>query len=97
MLAQTPAATPPRLLPMLATTAALFDDPAYIYEPKWDGVRALIAVDGDRVRFWDRNGVSYDGRYPALDSLRRRMPAATVLDGELVVIRRGSIDLALPH
>ena len=34
------------LLPMLATSAAPFDSSDYFFEVKWDGVRALAAVEG---------------------------------------------------
>ncbi len=51
------ATTPRRLLPMLATPSPPFDDPACIYEAKWDGVRALVAVDEDRVRVWGGHGI----------------------------------------
>jgi ATP-dependent DNA ligase len=37
---------------MLATAAAPFDAAAYLFEVKWDGVRALAAVEGDRWRLW---------------------------------------------
>jgi bifunctional non-homologous end joining protein LigD len=77
---------------MLATSAAPFNDPACLFDLKWDGVRALVAVERDTVRCWGRHGVSYDGRYPELDPLRRRLPAGTMFDGELVVIREGGAD-----
>jgi ATP-dependent DNA ligase len=35
----------PRLLPMLAVPAAPFDSPEYSFEYKWDGIRALAAVE----------------------------------------------------
>ena len=41
--------TPP-LLPMLATPAAPFDAPEYLFEVKWDGVRALAAVEAGHWR-----------------------------------------------
>jgi hypothetical protein len=35
----------PTLLPMLTTAAALFDATDFGFEIKWDGIRALTAVD----------------------------------------------------
>jgi ATP-dependent DNA ligase len=35
----------PRLLPMLAVPATPFDSPEYSFECKWDGIRALTAVE----------------------------------------------------
>ena len=42
------------LLPMLATRAAPFDSGDYLFELKWDGVRALAAIEGRRWRLWPR-------------------------------------------
>src|SRR2546425_11024355 len=77
-----------RLLPMLATPAVPFDAEDYSYEVKWDGVRALAAVERRRWELWGRGGVDYTARYPELAVLGR-LPAGTVVDGELVVLRQG--------
>jgi ATP-dependent DNA ligase len=73
----------PRLLPMLAVPAAPFDSPQYSFECKWDGIRALAAVETTGWRLWGRERVDYTARYPELDILRR-LPAGTLVDGELV-------------
>src|SRR5436190_24234284 len=82
---------PPRLLPMLATSSEPFDDAAFLFEVKWDGVRALASVEPDGLRLWGREGADYSGRYPELEVLRR-LPPGTLLDGELVVVRAGQPD-----
>ncbi|HLN30702.1 MAG TPA: non-homologous end-joining DNA ligase [Gemmataceae bacterium] len=79
------------LYPMLATSAAPFDAEDYLFEVKWDGVRALAAVAEDRWRLWGRTGSDYTERYPELSALRR-LPAGTVVDGELVVLQGGRAD-----
>jgi ATP-dependent DNA ligase len=84
----------PRLLPMLAVPSAPFDSPDYLFEIKWDGVRALLASDGDGWRLWGRGGVDYTLRYPELDVLCSALPVGTVLDGELVVWQDGRPHLA---
>ena len=73
----------PRLLPMLAVPAAPFDSPDYSFECKWDGIRALAAVEAAGWRLWGRERADYTARYPELDVLRR-LPAGTLVDGELV-------------
>jgi ATP-dependent DNA ligase len=83
----------PDLLPMLAVPAAPFDSPDHIFEVKWDGVRALAAVEADGVRLWGRERSAYTDRYPELAALRR-WPPGTLVDGELVVLRNGLPDLA---
>src|SRR5258708_28284343 len=79
-------------LPMLATKAAPFDAEDYLFEVKWDGVRALAAVEQDSWALWGRQGVDYTTRYPELNVLRR-LPSGTVVDGELVVLDQGRADL----
>ena len=71
-----------RLLPMLAVPSAPFDSPEYLFEVKWDGVRALAACGPDGA-VWGRDAADYSARYPELAVLGR-FPAGTVLDGELV-------------
>jgi ATP-dependent DNA ligase len=80
------------LLPMLAVSAPPFDSDDYFFEVKWDGVRALAAVEGGRWHLWGRKLADYDGRYPELDVLRR-LPSGTVVDGELVIFSKGRPDL----
>jgi bifunctional non-homologous end joining protein LigD len=77
---------------MLALPAAPFDAADYSFEVKWDGVRALAAVASGRWSLWGRKGVDYTDRYPELAVLRR-LPAGTVVDGELVVLSQGRADL----
>ena len=73
----------PQILPMLAVAAEPFDSPEYCFEIKYDGVRALAAVDETGSRLWGRERADYTARYPELDVLRR-LPAGTLVDGELV-------------
>jgi bifunctional non-homologous end joining protein LigD len=80
-----------RLLPMLATASAPFDAEEYSFEVKWDGVRALASVAQDHWCLWGRHGADYTARYPELAVLAR-LPAGTVVDGELVVWRDGRAD-----
>jgi ATP-dependent DNA ligase len=74
----------PQVLPMLAVVAEPFDSPEYSFEIKYDGVRALAAVEESGWRLWGRERADYTARYPELDVLRR-LPAGTLVDGELVV------------
>lgn len=74
---------PTGLAPMLATAGALPpEDGRWAYEVKWDGVRALVAVDGDRVALRSRNDNDVTGAYPELAAVRCGQPA--LLDGEVV-------------
>jgi DNA ligase D-like protein (predicted ligase) len=80
-----------KLLPMLATASAPLDGPEYAFEVKWDGVRALAAVEPSGWSLWGRGGLDYTARYPELAVLGR-LPPGTVVDGELVVLRQGRAD-----
>src|SRR5438132_7761712 len=85
------------LLPMLAVPAAPFDAEDYEFELKWDGVRALAAIEQSHWQLWGRTGSDYTLRYPELAVLRH-LPAGTVVDGELVVLHQGRANFsALLH
>lgn len=72
--------------PMLATlTADRFSDPAWIFERKLDGVRAIAVRDGAGASLWSRTEKPMDATYPELvDAVAARVPVGTVLDGEIV-------------
>ena len=82
----------PVLRPMLATPAEPFDSADYRFEVKWDGIRALTAVEGGRLRLWGRERADYRDRYPELQGLRS-LPSGTLLDGELVALCDGRAEL----
>lgn len=77
-----------KFLPMLAVRGEPFDSPQHLFEIKWDGVRAVAAVEGGRWQVWGRDLTEYQLRYPELEVLGR-LPGGTVLDGELVVLQNG--------
>lgn len=80
----------PRLEPMLATLLAdSFDDPAFQFEPKWDGIRAL-AVCVEETSLISRLGNEVTDGYPELAALHRRLVATdAILDGEIVAFDQG--------
>jgi bifunctional non-homologous end joining protein LigD len=53
-------------MPMLATSGEPFDSPEYRFEIKWDGIRALAAIDATGWHFWGRDAADYTARYPEL-------------------------------
>ena len=83
----------PTLEPMLALPSPPFDSAQYSFEIKWDGVRALAAVEANHWRLWGRGLSDYTPRYPELEVVRG-WPAGTLLDGEVVALRGGVADLA---
>jgi bifunctional non-homologous end joining protein LigD len=79
-------------LPMLAVRSEPFDSGEFVFEVKWNGVRALAARDASGGRLWGRELADYRNRYPELAFLDR-LPPGTVLDGEIVLLRQGVPDL----
>lgn len=77
---------PDLMQPMLAIAGALpASDEGWSYEFKWDGVRAIVFVDGGRVRAVSRNGKELTASFPELRSLGEFLGArSAILDGEIV-------------
>jgi ATP-dependent DNA ligase len=65
----------------------------WIFEPKWDGFRALIFRDGDEILIQSRDGKSLNRYFPELlDTLRAALPKQCVLDGEVVIATEAGLD-----
>jgi len=62
-----------------------FDDPAYVFQVKWDGVRSLAYADG-AVRLINRHLNERTAQYPEIVEALSYLPEGTVLDGELVAL-----------
>src|SRR5713101_2934916 len=75
-----------RVEPMLATlTDRPFSDPNWLFEIKWDGVRALARIENGTLALRSRNGIDITKRYPELTSLPDALAACqAILDGEIV-------------
>lgn len=81
---------PELVRPMLATAGALpaeRDDERYGYELKWDGVRAMVYVQGGRARALSRNDRDVTASYPELRAMAASLGTRQlVLDGEVVAL-----------
>lgn len=84
----------PPVPPMLAKRAdALPDGPGWVFEPKWDGFRALIFRDKGELFIQSRDGKPLGRYYPELaEPLFDGLPERCVLDGEIVIARGGALD-----
>jgi len=92
------AAMPSRLEPMLATLGEHpFTDPDWLFEIKWDGVRALAWIADGALTLRSRAGGDITARYPELTSLPQAVAAnQVILDGEIVALdARGLSDFQL--
>lgn len=81
-------AMPSRLEPMLATLAEHpFSDPTWLFEIKWDGVRAMAWIADGALTLRSRAAVDITKRYPELASLPESFSAGqAILDGEIVAL-----------
>src|SRR5205814_4152068 len=81
-------AMPARLEPMLATLGErAFSDSKWLFEIKWDGVRALAWIADGGLVLRSRAGVDITKRYPELVALPEALSAHhAILDGEIVAL-----------
>ena len=64
-----------------------FDSPEYLFELKWDGIRALAFLDGGRLKLLSRSSRDITASFPELSRLPSQVGAdRVVLDGELVCL-----------
>lgn len=86
--------------PMLATAGAAGDlaGAQWSLEMKWDGMRAIVGIDGEDLRIASRSGHDMTDTYPELAGVPAivREASSVVLDGELVALdERGRASFAL--
>lgn len=87
----------PPLLPMLAKRVEeLPPGEDWIFEPKWDGFRALIFRDKDEILIQSRDEKPLNRYFPELlPPLQEALPARCVLDGEIVIVKDNELDFDL--
>ena len=68
-------------------------DGDWVFEPKWDGFRALVFRDGDEIFIQSRDEKPLNRYFPELlEPLRAALPARCVLDGEMVIVKNEGLD-----
>lgn len=81
----------PPLSPMLARAVGAVPEQGSVpggllYEPKWDGFRAIVFFDGTDVEIGSRGSKMLTRYFPELTTaLARTLPGPCVLDGEIVL------------
>ncbi len=75
------------LMPMLAEAQdEIPRGEGWVYEPKWDGFRAIVFRDGDAVHLCSRNGQPLERYFPeVLATLKTVLPERCIVDGELIL------------
>jgi ATP-dependent DNA ligase len=84
----------PPIEPMLAKLVeAVPDGKGFLYEPKWDGFRAIVFRGGAELFIQSRDLRPLDRYFPELhDALLSRLPDQCVLDGEIVIATPNGLD-----
>jgi ATP-dependent DNA ligase len=85
----------PPVLPMLAKRIDKLpeDSQHWVFEPKWDGFRALVFRDGDELLIQSRDEKPLNRYFPDLvEPLLAALPQRCVLDGEIVIVKDNGLD-----
>ena len=84
----------PPIEPMLARLAEeLPPEGSFLYEPKWDGFRAIVFRGGSDVYIQSRDLRPLDRYFPELhDALIEKLPDDCVIDGEIVIATGHGLD-----
>jgi ATP-dependent DNA ligase len=83
----------PPVEPMLAKLGDELPVGEYLYEPKWDGFRAIVFRDEDDVYIQSRDTRPLDRYFPELhDALLKGLPNNCVVDGEIVIATEHGLD-----
>jgi ATP-dependent DNA ligase len=83
----------PPVEPMLAKLGDELPVGEYLYEPKWDGFRAIVFREEGDVYIQSRDARPLDRYFPELhDALLERLPKNCVVDGEIVIATAHGLD-----
>jgi bifunctional non-homologous end joining protein LigD len=84
---------PTMIRPMLATLVDHpFSDSDWLFETKWDGVRAICFIRKGRARFVSRSQLEMTGQYPELANIASCIKAKeAILDGEIVALNEKGV------
>jgi ATP-dependent DNA ligase len=85
----------PPVEPMLAKLLDALPEGTFLYEPKWDGFRALVFRSDDDVFIQSRDLKPLDRYFPELHEAFLRLPRGTALDGEIVITTSQGLDFDL--
>ena len=77
----------PPIEPMLAKISSdLPTGDGWLFEPKWDGFRAIVFRDGDETYIQSRDLKPLDRYFPELEpALKANLPERCIVDGEIVI------------
>ncbi|MEA2447357.1 MAG: hypothetical protein QOK47_994 [Actinomycetota bacterium] len=85
---------PPPIAPMLAKLQKeIPQGDEWIYEPKWDGFRAIVFRDGSEVTLISRDQRPFERYFPELiPAFLESLPRTCIVDGEIVIPGETALD-----
>jgi bifunctional non-homologous end joining protein LigD len=90
-----------RVVPMLASPVDnAFNDNEWVFEIKWDGVRAILFKENDKIKLQSRSGNDITDKYPEIVTSARECLKgckSTIIDGEIVVLDENGIPSFQAH
>ena len=66
-----------------------FNNPNYLYEVKFDGIRAIVFASPKKVSIYNRHAVEITDLYPELQEIKNLVKKETIFDGEIVLMKNG--------
>jgi ATP-dependent DNA ligase len=88
-----PFAIDPPIAPMLAKLAeALPPGEGHLFEPKWDGFRAIVFRGAQDVYIQSRDLRPLDRYFPELHEACAALPPGSIVDGEIIIVTERGLD-----
>ena len=81
-----------QISPMLiADEVEAFDDPDFLYELKFDGIRCIVFLDpkAKTTRFYNKRHMLLNPHFPELLQIHKNVKQKCILDGEVFVMNNG--------
>lgn len=63
-----------------------FNDPEYLFELKFDGIRALVFVEPNKIIIKNKKGDNINNRYPELLNIKNNIKKKVIFDGEIILM-----------
>lgn len=66
-----------------------FNDPDYIFELKFDGIRTLLFAEPKKITIRNKRGNILNNRYPELLNITKMVTKKVIFDGEIIIMING--------
>lgn len=74
---------------LLSEKLEVFNDKKFLYELKFDGIRALILIDSEKIIIKSRNNIILNDKFPELLKIKNNIKKKCIFDGEIVLMHEG--------